>query len=408
VSAGLLAGALLAYPGGLAAASAAISRTARRFRSKRAAKPEPAPRLEVAEKSGDVALPLVRKAMSPVAGLLGKVSERFPSRGRPKIEVPTEDWFESAGLDGAHSLQNATPELLVDALPEAVSSNGHGSERLSLEEVARSIQRPPRTEIGRPLIEALNVTVQFGGLTAVNDATLRVKEGEITGLIGPNGAGKTTLFNAILGLNDPVAGKILLFGQDASKLPPHLRAQLGVARTFQVLQLFNELSVFDNLLVATHLRNRSGLGSNLAASARTVAAERQARKRVARILDLMGLKGIADEGVRNLPFGTLRMVELARALVTGARVMMLDEPASGLNEAETDRMIEFVRGVRDLGVSILLIEHDIRMVTGVCDYIYVLDQGSLICEGTPAEIRRDPRVIAAYLGEPAEAEAANA
>jgi ABC-type branched-subunit amino acid transport system ATPase component/branched-subunit amino acid ABC-type transport system permease component len=248
------------------------------------------------------------------------------------------------------------------------------------------------------LLEASNITVQFGGLTAVSDASIEVREGEIVGLIGPNGAGKTTLFNAILGLNEPAAGKVVLYGRDVTTLPAHVRASLGVARTFQVLQLFNQLSVFDNLLVATHLQNDSGMLANLSASSRTLAAEAKARTRVREVLQLLDLEDVADDYARNLPFGILRMVELGRALVTGARLMLLDEAASGLNDAETDRLMDVVRGVRGLGVSVLLIEHDVRMVTKLSDYVYVLDQGRLLAEGEPEEVRRHPGVIAAYLG----------
>ena len=269
---------------------------------------------------------------------------------------------------------------------------------LAVERAEPALQLPPDRVDRTPLVEASNITVKFGGLTAVSDASLSVREGEIVGLIGPNGAGKTTLFNAVLGLNSPADGTIALYGKDVTSLSPHERARLGVARTFQVIQLFNELSVFDNLLVATHLQNTSGFVANLAASKSTIDAEKAARAKVREILALLNLERVADEGVRSLPFGTLRMVELARALVTGAKILMLDEPASGLDDAETARLTQVIRDVRDLGVSVLLIEHDVRMVTGVSDYVYVLDRGQMIADGPPAAIKRDPAVITAYLG----------
>jgi len=285
---------------------------------------------------------------------------------------------------------------------QAVSGNGSVEHEPVLHTGPLRLDRPADREERAAVVEASEITVQFGGLLAVNGASLTVREGEITGLIGPNGAGKTTFFNAILGLNEPKAGTVKIFGQEATKLPPHMRARLGIARTFQVLQLFNELSVFDNMLVATHPHNDSTLLSNLTASPRTLLAEASARRRVRKILKLLELDDIAHHGVRGLPFGTLRMVELGRAMVTGAKLIMLDEPASGLNEAETDRLSAVVSSLRDLGISVLLIEHDVRMVTGLCDYVYVLDQGQLIAEGTAAQIQRNPRVVAAYLGEPAE------
>lgn len=257
-------------------------------------------------------------------------------------------------------------------------------------------------ELRRALVEAEHVTVRFGGLVAVNDASLVVREGEITGLIGPNGAGKTTLFNAIAGYNSPSQGNIRLYGQDVTGFPVHLRARVGVARTFQLLQLFGELPVYDNLLVATHMQNGTGFFSHVFASDRALGEEREARERVEHVLQLLDMEDIAHKSAADLPFGVLRMVEVARALVTGHRVIMLDEPASGLDNTETDRLMDVLRFVRSLGVTMLLIEHDVRMVTGVSDYIYVLDRGRIIAEGTPDEIQRNPAVIAAYLGEPAK------
>jgi branched-chain amino acid transport system ATP-binding protein len=307
---------------------------------------------------------------------------------------PSEDWLGDLDAPAPPSAEER-PVVLGDGEREGIDVIRTGALRLDLPE-----DRDQRV----PVVEARGVTVRFGGLLAVNGASLTVREGEITGLIGPNGAGKTTLFNAILGLNEPKSGVVRIFGHDATPLPSHMRARLGVARTFQVLQLFNELTVFDNLLVATHPHNRSSLFSNMTASHHTLIAEAAARKRVRRVLRMLDLEDIAHHGVRGLPFGTLRMVELGRALVTGAKLIMLDEPASGLNEAETDRLSAVVSSLRDLGISVLLIEHDVRMVTGICDYLYVLDQGQMIAEGTGSQIQRNPRVVAAYLGEPVEAE----
>jgi ABC-type branched-subunit amino acid transport system ATPase component/ABC-type branched-subunit amino acid transport system permease subunit len=256
------------------------------------------------------------------------------------------------------------------------------------------------------LIEASDVVVQFGGLVAVNHASLTVREGEIVGLIGPNGAGKTTLFNAIAGFNSPTAGAISLYGHDVTSLPVHRRAELGVGRTFQLIQLFPQLSVFDNLLAATHLQNPTGFVQHVCASGPALQAEAAARRRVARVVDLLELTDVAHRPTAGLPFGVLRMVEVARALVTGARVVMLDEPASGLDNRETDRLIEVLRFVRELGATLLLIEHDVRMVTSVSDHLYVLDRGKIIAEGGPAAIQNDPAVISAYLGRSAGAESA--
>lgn len=254
-----------------------------------------------------------------------------------------------------------------------------------------------------PILEAENIIVRFGGLTAVDDMSVVVREHEIVGLIGPNGAGKTTCFNAISGLNEPAQGTIRLFGQDATELPVHVRAQIGVGRTFQLIQLFPQLTVFDNLLVATHVNNPSGVLSHLGLTDKAAWAEREARAQVRQIVGLLGLEEVADRRVAGLPFGILRQVEIARALVTRAPFLMLDEPASGLDNNETDeltRLLYFIRA--ELGVSILLIEHDVKMVTSVSDYMYVIDRGEPLAEGIPSEIQRNPEVIAAYLGEAIE------
>jgi ABC-type branched-subunit amino acid transport system ATPase component/ABC-type branched-subunit amino acid transport system permease subunit len=386
VSAGLLAVVLLAYPGGLAA----VPDTARRllpFLRDPGLPPKPRP----------VRKPLLQR----VRTMLPEPKPKDPAaaKARRRERTGPADWLAEAQPTLARS-SAVRAEQVDDATVEIpVATNGHGP--TTLRAPARAPLEQDRAA-GRVPVEVSGVTVRFGGLTAVNNASLTVRAGEIVGLIGPNGAGKTTLFNAILGLNDPAAGTVRLYGKDATPLPPYQRARLGVARTFQVLQLFNELTVADNLLVATYLHDHSTVLSNMAAGSVTLAAESSNRKRVEHVLELLGLSDIADEHVSGLSFGTLRMVELGRALVTGSKLLMLDEPASGLNDAETARLVKVIRDVRDLGVSVLLIEHDVPMVCGVSDFVYVLDQGKMIAADTPAAVQRDPDVIAAYIGGSAD------
>lgn len=259
---------------------------------------------------------------------------------------------------------------------------------------------PRRRQSRERVLEADSVVVQFGGLRAVDNVSLSVRRNEIVGLIGPNGAGKTTTFNAIAGLNEPASGAIRLFGHDVTPYPPHVRAQMGMGRTFQLIQLFPELTVFDNLLVATHVQNPTGVFGHVLLTERAVRAERRARRTVQLVIDMFRLQEVAGRSVAGLPFGVLRQVEIARAVVSGTPLIMLDEPASGLDNAETDVLSQLLHFLRaELGISILLIEHDVRMVTSVTDYIYVLNQGALLAEGTPDEIQRNPAVVAAYLGQ---------
>jgi ABC-type branched-subunit amino acid transport system ATPase component len=198
---------------------------------------------------------------------------------------------------------------------------------------------------------------------------------------------------------------VRMFDVDATNLPVHLRAGLGVGRTFQAIQLLTDLTVFDNLLVATHLQNQTGFASHIAVTRDALIAEQGCRQLVSRIIELLDLTAVAHRPVGGLPFGTLRMVEIARALATRAPLIMLDEPASGLDNTETDRLAELLYYLRDhLGVSILLIEHDVQLVTSVCDYVYVIDRGKPIAAGPTDQVQRDPKVIAAYLGVAPDAE----
>ena len=330
-----------------------------------------------------------------------------------------------AGLAAATGRRLSGPGRAGDVARRVRSSLGRGSGSaaplsfLALDDRGATVPAEPtrpaietpvaRTAIPRdqrrPLVEATDVTVRFGGLVAVSEASLTVREGEIVGLIGPNGAGKTTLFNSIAGFNTPSEGSIRIYGHEATRLPVHQRAQLGVARTFQLIQLFPQLTVFDNLLAATHLHNPTGFAQHIAVSRPALIAEANCRQRVNQVVDLLDLGDVAHRPTAGLPFGVLRMVEVARALVSGAPVIMLDEPASGLDNRETDKLIDVLRFVRDLGATLLLIEHDVRMVTSVSDYMYVLERGRIIASGEPATVQSDPAVIAAYLGKGAAAEA---
>jgi branched-chain amino acid transport system ATP-binding protein len=245
---------------------------------------------------------------------------------------------------------------------------------------------------GERLLVAEHVTVKFGGNRALSDVDVDVRAGEVTGLIGPNGAGKTSLFNVITGMLTPTTGRIVFDGRDVSRLDTHKRARLGIARTFQRLELFTDLSVRDNLRVAGEIRNTwSGFGRG----ARRINVGRETE----RVLDLIGLASVADAEVSTIPTGTARVVELGRALMIQPRILLLDEPASGQTDDETRAFEALLRRlVTEDGLTVLLVEHDMALVMDVCDRIHVLDFGEVIAVGTPDEVRLDPRVRDAYLG----------
>jgi ABC-type branched-subunit amino acid transport system ATPase component len=251
-----------------------------------------------------------------------------------------------------------------------------------------------------------DVTVRFGGLRALDDVSLRVPSGAIVGLVGPNGAGKTTLFNCATGVVRPTTGRVHLFGQDVTGWPVHHRARLGVGRTFQRLELFGSLSVLENLVVAVESSStQGGLASDLLALPPSLDLRAVAEAKAHQILDELGLSAYASSYAGDLPGGVSRLVEVARALSTGPRLLLLDEPSSGLRANESEQLSRYLRQVRDdQGVSLLVVEHDMAFVLGMCEYVYVLDFGKLLAEGTPAQIRADPAVQAAYLGEEVEAD----
>lgn len=280
----------------------------------------------------------------------------------------------------------STPRTLDLPKPDELSSD---------EDVLIPESAPARGKV----LELKGVTVRFGGLRAAHDVSLEINAGEIVGLIGPNGAGKTTVFNAISGFVKPTEGSVELFGSDVSELPVHARSALGLARTFQALQMFPEASVFDNLLVASHLNMKTNLASHLFVTDNAVKAERQARETVTQVLDLVGLTEMAHLRAGDLPFGTLRIVDVARALVTQAPFIILDEPASGLDNRETESLAELLMKMRsEMNKTLLVVEHDVAFVTSISDRIYVLERGEIIASGSSEQIRSDPIVIAAYLG----------
>jgi len=242
---------------------------------------------------------------------------------------------------------------------------------------------------------------RFGGIRAVCDYDVLVRPGELLGLIGPNGAGKTTVFNLLSGVLKPTSGRILLKGQDITGLRPDQNARLGIARTFQNIRLFQNLSVTDNIKVAFHMRRGRGFWSTLLGLPAQRRAERDMDSRAMEHLSQLGLSDLKNEMAGNLPYGLQRRVEIARALAAGPNLLLLDEPAAGMNPHETEELVEIIRDIhRRLNLAILLVEHDMSVVMAVSERIQVLDEGRVLAEGPPEVIRNDTRVIEAYLGAP--------
>ena len=265
---------------------------------------------------------------------------------------------------------------------------------------AAATDRDIAVGVGDTLLELRDLTMRFGGLTALDAVSFSIQRGEILGLIGPNGAGKTTCFNAMTGVFRPTSGEVLLEGRPINRNHRYEITRLGIARTFQNIRLFGEMTALENVMVGTDARHRTSVPGALVRSPRHYAEERAGIEKSMALLEFVGIADRAAERARNLPYGYQRRLEIARALATEPKLLCLDEPAAGFNPAEKDDLVALIRKIREDGYTVLVIEHDMRVVMGVTDRIVVLEFGRKIADGEPDAIREDPAVVAAYLGVP--------